>query len=57
VMHKKISVSWSEAIKDAVANINDNEIIIVSGSLYFVSDVRRWLKESTALFPNLVENK
>ncbi|MEC2071627.1 bifunctional folylpolyglutamate synthase/dihydrofolate synthase [Alkalihalophilus marmarensis] len=57
VPHKRMSVSWSEAIKDAVANINDNEIIIVSGSLYFVSDVRRWLKESTALFPNLVENK
>lgn len=43
--NKNILLDYIEKIKFYINNINNNEILLITGSLYFISEVRKYLKE------------
>lgn len=45
VKEKKILHDWKVAIKEAVQDLTDKEMLVVTGSLYFISQVKPWLNE------------
>lgn len=42
---KKIVHDWKEAIRKVIQDLTDEEMLIVTGSLYFISQVKPWLNE------------
>ncbi|WP_100373649.1 bifunctional folylpolyglutamate synthase/dihydrofolate synthase [Bacillus sp. FJAT-45037] len=46
VSHKTAHSNWKKAVDQEVRNCLEDELVVVSGSLYFVSDVRKWLIET-----------
>jgi dihydrofolate synthase / folylpolyglutamate synthase len=46
VQDKAAVSDWRKAVLDAQLNHTKDDIIVVSGSLYFVSEVRKWLRST-----------
>ncbi|MDR0690921.1 MAG: bifunctional folylpolyglutamate synthase/dihydrofolate synthase [Streptococcaceae bacterium] len=42
----KIATLWAKWLKDIFLKMKENEILLITGSLYFVSQVRRFIKNS-----------
>ncbi|MFP3490585.1 bifunctional folylpolyglutamate synthase/dihydrofolate synthase, partial [Staphylococcus sp. SIMBA_130] len=40
---KTYEENWKKAIKITTEQVSENELILITGSLYFVSEVRRFL--------------
>lgn len=43
----KVKEYWQEAVADIIREMDENDIILITGSLYFISEVRQLLLKST----------
>ncbi|KEK26381.1 bifunctional folylpolyglutamate synthase/dihydrofolate synthase [Bacillus gaemokensis] len=43
---KQIFENWQEAIDTNMKNVKDNDVFIITGSLYFISEVRKYIREN-----------
>ncbi|WP_018660950.1 bifunctional folylpolyglutamate synthase/dihydrofolate synthase [Heyndrickxia acidiproducens] len=41
--HKSFSENWQAVLKQTMADINEDEVLVITGSLYFISQVRKWV--------------
>jgi len=41
-----MATDWPSALKEAMANISADDLILLTGSLYFISEVRQYFKET-----------
>ncbi|MFC6260427.1 bifunctional folylpolyglutamate synthase/dihydrofolate synthase [Levilactobacillus fujinensis] len=41
-----MAADWPSALKEAMANISADDLILLTGSLYFISEVRQYFKET-----------
>lgn len=41
--HKEIILDWAQFIKDKVKQLQDNELLVICGSLYFIKEVKKAL--------------
>ncbi|MEM5633367.1 hypothetical protein AAHB55_08015 [Bacillus cereus] len=42
---KLVFENWKEAIDTKVEMIAENDVFIITGSLYFISEVRKYIRE------------
>ncbi|MEB8647196.1 bifunctional folylpolyglutamate synthase/dihydrofolate synthase, partial [Bacillus cereus] len=42
---KLVIENWKEAIDTKVEMIAENDVFIITGSLYFISEVRKYIRE------------
>ena len=42
---KLVFENWKEAIDTKVEMIGENDVFIITGSLYFISEVRKYIRE------------
>lgn len=43
--HKELELNWQEALEKTLLKVNDQSVIVVTGSLYFMSLARPYLKQ------------
>lgn len=41
---KKVAADWKEAVKNATDGMSSDEMLVVTGSLYFIPRVKKWLR-------------
>ncbi len=41
--NKEVFENWQEAVMETIRNIQKNEVLVITGSLYFISDVRKFI--------------
>lgn len=41
---KSIKKDWRQAVSEEISNIQDNEMLVITGSLYFLSEVKPFIK-------------
>ena len=44
--HKKMDEDWKQALTMEYESVKENEILVVTGSLYFISQVKHFLRET-----------
>ena len=44
---KLVFENWKEAIDTKVEMLGENDVFIITGSLYFISEVRKYIREKT----------
>ena len=42
---KQVFENWKEAIDAKMNNLQENDVFIITGSLYFISEVRKYIRE------------
>lgn len=43
--NKQVNPNWQELIRQELANLQPNELLIITGSLYFIAEARQFLQE------------
>jgi dihydrofolate synthase / folylpolyglutamate synthase len=46
----KIEKNWQKAFQDLITNMNEDDVLLITGSLYFISEVRNALQAQNSLF-------
>ena len=44
--HKKMDEDWKQVLTSEYKSVKENEILVVTGSLYFISQVKHFLRET-----------
>lgn len=44
---KEVFENWQEAIDTKMRALQENDVFIITGSLYFISEVRKYIRERT----------